>query len=346
MAQIEVERDGHVMIVTMNRPEAQERDDAHDVRADGRRVAGAERRRRPALRDPHRRRGQLLVGHGPAGDGGRRRSRRRDRRAGTPEGRPGLHLPRSAEDLPADQAGHRRGRGRRDRGRHRDPAGHRHPRRGREHALRRVGGTLVALPDGRVRGAAPAPDPVHGRGRHPADRASTSWRRRPRRSGSSVTSCPTARRSTRRARSRETIAANGPLAVEAILKTLHETQHMGEDEAFAYEMGYTGTRHGVGRLEGRPEGVRREAHAELPAQVVPLDPRTPVLVGAGVAHQHVDDPDVALEAIELMALACERAAPTSLLAAAQTVLVPRGTWRYSRPRPTPRRLASVPTRGP
>jgi enoyl-CoA hydratase len=38
----------------------------------------------------------------------------------------------------------------------------------------------------------------------------------------------------------ETIAANGPLAVEAILKTLHETQHMGEEEAFAYEMGYTG----------------------------------------------------------------------------------------------------------
>jgi acetyl-CoA C-acetyltransferase len=64
---------------------------------------------------------------------------------------------------------------------------------------------------------------------------------------------------------------------------------------------------------------------------VPIDPRTPVLVGAGVAHQQVADPDVALEAIELMALACERAAPPSLLAAAQAVLVPRGTWRYSDP---------------
>jgi enoyl-CoA hydratase len=39
----------------------------------------------------------------------------------------------------------------------------------------------------------------------------------------------------------QTIAANGPLAVEAILKTLHDTQHMSESEAFAYEEGYTGT---------------------------------------------------------------------------------------------------------
>ena len=35
------------------------------------------------------------------------------------------------------------------------------------------------------------------------------------------------------------IAANGPLAVEAILRTLHETQHMSEDEAFAHEARYT-----------------------------------------------------------------------------------------------------------
>ena len=62
-----------------------------------------------------------------------------------------------------------------------------------------------------------------------------------------------------------------------------------------------------------------------------LDSRTPVLVGAGVAHQHVDDPDMALEAIELMALACERAAPASVLASAQSILVPRGTWRYHDP---------------
>jgi enoyl-CoA hydratase len=35
-----------------------------------------------------------------------------------------------------------------------------------------------------------------------------------------------------------TIAENGPLAVEAILKTLHETQHMSETDAFAYESDY------------------------------------------------------------------------------------------------------------
>jgi acetyl-CoA C-acetyltransferase len=64
---------------------------------------------------------------------------------------------------------------------------------------------------------------------------------------------------------------------------------------------------------------------------VSLDPRTPVLVGAGVAHQHVDDPDAALEAIDLMARACGRAAPASLLARAQAILVPRGTWRYRDP---------------
>jgi enoyl-CoA hydratase len=37
----------------------------------------------------------------------------------------------------------------------------------------------------------------------------------------------------------QTIAANGPLAVEAILRTLHETQHLGEAEAFEHESGYT-----------------------------------------------------------------------------------------------------------
>jgi acetyl-CoA C-acetyltransferase len=62
-----------------------------------------------------------------------------------------------------------------------------------------------------------------------------------------------------------------------------------------------------------------------------VDPRTPVLAGSGVAHQHVDDPAAAVEAVELMALACERAAPSALLARVQTVLVPRGTWRYADP---------------
>ena len=37
-----------------------------------------------------------------------------------------------------------------------------------------------------------------------------------------------------------TVAANGPLAVEAILRTLHETQHMSEEAAFEHESAYTG----------------------------------------------------------------------------------------------------------
>jgi acetyl-CoA C-acetyltransferase len=66
-----------------------------------------------------------------------------------------------------------------------------------------------------------------------------------------------------------------------------------------------------------------------------VDPRTPVLVGAGVAHQRSDDPAEAVEAISLMTTAVERAgedahAP-SLLAQAGVVFVPRGTWRYRDP---------------
>jgi enoyl-CoA hydratase len=36
----------------------------------------------------------------------------------------------------------------------------------------------------------------------------------------------------------EVIAGNGPLAVEAITRTLHETVGMTEDEAFAHEQAY------------------------------------------------------------------------------------------------------------
>jgi acetyl-CoA C-acetyltransferase len=66
-----------------------------------------------------------------------------------------------------------------------------------------------------------------------------------------------------------------------------------------------------------------------------MDPRTPVLVGAGIAQQRADDPAEADEAVALMTTAVERAgedahAP-SLLAQAGAVFVPRGTWRYRDP---------------
>ena len=68
---------------------------------------------------------------------------------------------------------------------------------------------------------------------------------------------------------------------------------------------------------------------------VTTDPRTPVLVGAGVAHQRHDDPTLAAEAVDLMAGAAERAAEhaggPALLAAVDAVLVPEGTWGYADP---------------
>jgi len=57
------------------------------------------------------------------------------------------------------------------------------------------------------------------------------------------------------------IAANGPLAVEAILKTLHDTQAMSEEEAFEYESAYTGT---VMGSEDSKEGPRAFAEKRTP----------------------------------------------------------------------------------
>ena len=65
---------------------------------------------------------------------------------------------------------------------------------------------------------------------------------------------------------------------------------------------------------------------------MPVDPRTPVLVGAGTATQRFDDPSDGLEACALMAAACRAAADDAgapgLLPRADLVLVPEGTWHY------------------
>jgi len=58
-----------------------------------------------------------------------------------------------------------------------------------------------------------------------------------------------------------TIAANGPLAVEAILKTLHDTQHMSEAEAFDYEAGNTGA---IMASNDAKEGPRAFAEKRTP----------------------------------------------------------------------------------
>jgi len=60
----------------------------------------------------------------------------------------------------------------------------------------------------------------------------------------------------------EVIAGNGPLAVEAILKTLHETQGMTEVEAFAYERDYG---QAVFNSEDAKEGPRAFAEKRKPS---------------------------------------------------------------------------------
>jgi enoyl-CoA hydratase len=58
-----------------------------------------------------------------------------------------------------------------------------------------------------------------------------------------------------------TIAANGPLAVEAILRTLHETEGMTDREAQAFEHEYG---QGVFRSEDAKEGPRAFVERRTP----------------------------------------------------------------------------------
>lgn len=68
---------------------------------------------------------------------------------------------------------------------------------------------------------------------------------------------------------------------------------------------------------------------------MPLDPRTPVLVGAATVQQCEEDPGAALEPLELMIAALERAAEDAgsrgLLPRADSIRVPRGFWDYGDP---------------
>ena len=145
--------------------------------------------------------------------------------------RPVAHR-RPAQGPPADQAADRRRRGPGHRGRHRDPAGHRHPRRRRERQVRHLRGQVEPVPDGRLRGAA-------GRARSPTpSRATccspdgTSPPPRPRRSGLIGYVVPDGTALDKALEIAEVINNNGPLAVQAILKTIRETEGMHENDAF------------------------------------------------------------------------------------------------------------------
>jgi acetyl-CoA C-acetyltransferase len=68
---------------------------------------------------------------------------------------------------------------------------------------------------------------------------------------------------------------------------------------------------------------------------MPVDPRSPVLVGAAAVQQREDDPRRAREPLALMGDALERAAEDAgsraLLGVADAILVPRGFWDYPDP---------------
>ncbi len=65
------------------------------------------------------------------------------------------------------------------------------------------------------------------------------------------------------------------------------------------------------------------------------DPRTPVIVGVGVASQHLDEPGSGLEALELMLAATRTAAEDTgvpgILRKVQRIAVPHGSWQYTDP---------------
>ena len=69
-----------------------------------------------------------------------------------------------------------------------------------------------------------------------------------------------------------TISANGPLAVEAILRTLHETDGMTEEEALAHEFDYGLAIFSYRRRQGRTTRLRREAQAGVQAALTSAAP--------------------------------------------------------------------------
>src|SRR5437762_10685345 len=75
--------------------------------------------------------------------------------------------------------------------------------------------------------------------------------------------------------------------------------------------------------------------ASMPKSVTTLDPRTPVVVGVGVACERPRAPGEGREALGLMLAATGAAGEDSgaprLLTAVERVAVPHGTWAYSDP---------------
>ena len=227
------ERDGHVATVTLNRPEARnalsgemlvrmhdawvEIDEDPEIRvaivtgAGGHFCAGADLK-------------AMAAGHPD------------DEWTPRFNGRPRPALAGAAAPLPAAQAADRGRRGLRGGRRHRDPAGHGPPGRGGGRRLRRGRGAAGPVPARRQHGAAPAPDPVHDRGGAAAHRPPDVARRRPRRSGLIGHVVPDGQALAKARELADQIAANGPLAVQAVLRSLRESANLSEAEALANEL--------------------------------------------------------------------------------------------------------------
>ena len=133
------------------------------------------------------------------------------------------------------QAAHRRGRGIGRGRRNGDPPGHRHPGGGRGSQVRRLRGPAGAVPPRRLDRAAAPPDPLH-RGHGPPPHGAGGQRRggsgdRPHRAGRPRRPGPDEAMAIA-----EVISANGPLAVEAIKRSVRETEGISESEALKIEL--------------------------------------------------------------------------------------------------------------
>ena len=137
-----------------------------------------------------------------------------------------------AQGLPADQAADRRGRGPGHRRRHRDPPGHRHPDRRRVGPVRCRRGEVEPLPDGRLRRTSPPADPVHvavellltGRAIKAPEAKEIGL------IGHVV---PDGEALAKAHEIADLICANGPLAVQAILKTVRDSEGKHEEDCWA-----------------------------------------------------------------------------------------------------------------
>lgn len=91
----------------------------------------------------------------------------------------------------------------------------------------------------------------------------------------------------------------------------------------------------AGPAPGHDGVVRQAPVTDHAARRRSLHPRTPVIVGVGIATQAYDEPGAGMEAIELMVAAACAAGDDSgapgVLRAVEQVAVPHGTWAYRDP---------------